>query len=96
MSAKELLFYFPDVATVPRDLSKTYQCPQCSRGFSKPVDYRQHIHRHELGYDYSRAYFCDHCEQFETDTPLELSKHIRDECTANHQHDDASCSGTLL
>jgi len=96
MTPRQLLFYFPDISTGMRDFSLTYQCPKCCRGFSKPWDYRQHMHRHDLGSeDYSKAYFCDHCEAFATSTNLKLSDHIK-QCPVKHQHDDTNSKFTYF
>ena len=83
---KEFYFFFPE--TEERDLSKPYQCERCTRGFKDAQEYRYHFHRHDIGgEDYSKAFVCDKCENYECELPKELAEHRKNECQVNKRND---------
>ena len=83
-------FYFPSVATVPRDLSLMWQCGRCSRGFKSLEHYRQHFRRHDISQDYSRAFICVRCMQFEAATKKEITQHGKSDCPVQRHADTES------
>jgi len=84
--ARDLLFYFPQEGD--RDMSLTFQCERCVRGFSYLAHYRQHYYRHDMPEpDYSQAFQCMRCLEYKCESKGEMLRHGKNECPVK-QHDD--------
>ena len=87
---KASIFYFPTPSEMPRDLSLSWQCGKCSRGFQTVEGYRQHWWRHTVDGDNNRAFVCVRCLQFETSTKRALEKHKSEGCGLQRHVDTES------
>jgi len=78
IESKESFFYFPQDGE--RDLTLEFQCERCTRGFPDPDMYRQHFYRHDMpAPDYSKAFQCMRCLNFQASTKKAVAEHGKDE-----------------
>lgn len=93
---KASVFHFPSHLESTRDLSLTWQCGKCTRGFRSVEAYRQHSWRHTIDGDASRGFICLRCMDYQTSTKRALLEHKKQDCSSSKRNVDLEQAGFIF